>query len=412
LADAVKAGTFREDLYYRLNVFPIQVPSLRERAADIPALTDHFIKRFNAQERLSVQGAAKETIDMLSSFAWPGNVRQLENAIFRAMILSDGNTLQPHDFPQISGLAPQITPATGDTLRLAEHSPSAPGADEPVHVLDREGHLRTLVEIERDLIEFAIDNYSGHMSEVARRLGIGRSTLNILGGIIMKRSTLKILALSSAAIAAVAVPVSASHNSQGLRGMFSAHHTGGGAYISQQACNPCGWQAQKLQQRLQSRVQTFAQPTYVTAQTNQMGLRGYSHSHDVRAAHTPQADIFLQGQNGHTQQQFGQLAQLGYGQQYSAYYDPAAAQAFYNDRSFNVGGASVRTSVLNSARMLDWQENTTGKALNLLANRASGVLDDNALYIGGACSLNIAKLNMAVSKMSSSFAKPLWSLAI
>ena len=200
----------------------------------------------------------------------------------------------------------------------------------------------------------------------------------------MKRSTLKILALSSAAIAAVAVPVSASHNSQGLRGMFSAHHTGGGAYISQQACNPCGWQAQKLQQRLQSRVQTFAQPTYVTAQTNQMGLRGYSHSHDVRAAHTPQADIFLQGQNGHTQQQFGQLAQLGYGQQYSAYYDPAAAQAFYNDRSFNVGGASVRTSVLNSARMLDWQENTTGKALNLLANRASGVLDDNALYIGGA----------------------------
>lgn len=177
LADAVKAGTFREDLYYRLNVFPIQVPSLRERAADIPALTDHFIKRFNAQERLSVQGAAKETIDMLSSFAWPGNVRQLENAIFRAMILSDGNTLQPHDFPQISGLAPQITPATGDTLRLAEHSPSAPGADEPVHVLDREGHLRTLVEIERDLIEFAIDNYSGHMSEVARRLGIGRSTL-------------------------------------------------------------------------------------------------------------------------------------------------------------------------------------------------------------------------------------------
>ena len=177
LADSVKAGTFREDLYYRLNVFPIQVPSLRERSADIPALTEHFIKRFNAQERLSVQGAAKETIDMLSGFEWPGNVRQLENAIFRAMILSDGNTLQPHDFPQISGLAPQMSPSSSDTLRLSEHSPTAPAADEPVHVLDREGHLRTLVEIERDLIEFAIENYSGHMSEVARRLGIGRSTL-------------------------------------------------------------------------------------------------------------------------------------------------------------------------------------------------------------------------------------------
>jgi len=177
LADAVKAGTFREDLYYRLNVFPIQVPSLRDRAADIPALTDHFIKRFNPQERLSIQGAAKETLDMLSGFNWPGNVRQLENAIFRAMILSDGVTLQPHDFPQISGLAPLVTPASSDTLRLSEHSSSAPAADEPVHVLDREGHLRTLVEIERDLIEFAIGNYSGHMSEVARRLGIGRSTL-------------------------------------------------------------------------------------------------------------------------------------------------------------------------------------------------------------------------------------------
>ena len=177
LADSVKAGTFREDLYYRLNVFPIQVPSLRDRAADIPALTEHFIKRFNAQERLSVQGAAKETLDMLSSFQWPGNVRQLENAIFRAMILSDGNTLQPHDFPQISGLAPLMSTAAPDTLRLAEHSATAPASDEPVHVLDREGHLRTLVDIERDLIEFAIENYSGHMSEVARRLGIGRSTL-------------------------------------------------------------------------------------------------------------------------------------------------------------------------------------------------------------------------------------------
>ena len=90
LVDAVKEGRFREDLYYRLNVFPIQVPSLRERQADIQALTEHFIKRFNAQERLSVQGASKETVDMLAGYDWPGNVRQLENAIFRAMILSDG----------------------------------------------------------------------------------------------------------------------------------------------------------------------------------------------------------------------------------------------------------------------------------------------------------------------------------
>ncbi len=176
LAQSVKAGTFREDLYYRLNVFPIQVPSLRERAADIPALSEHFIKRFNAQERLSVSGVSKDTLDMLSGFDWPGNVRQLENAIFRAMILSDGQELQPHDFPQISGLAPVMNALPAETMGLVSHG-TVLADDEPVHVLDRDGHLRTLVEIERDLIQFAIENYSGHMSEVARRLGIGRSTL-------------------------------------------------------------------------------------------------------------------------------------------------------------------------------------------------------------------------------------------
>ena len=179
LQDAVREKRFREDLFYRLNVFPIGVPSLRERRADIPALTNHFIKRFNAQERLSVQGAAKETLDLLSGFDWPGNVRQLENAIFRAMILSDGTTLRPHDFPQISGLAPVMgsLPEKDKTLGLTDQVTASSDDDEPVNVLDRDGHLRTLVEIERDLIEFAIDNYSGHMSEVARRLGIGRSTL-------------------------------------------------------------------------------------------------------------------------------------------------------------------------------------------------------------------------------------------
>jgi len=178
LVDAVNEGRFREDLYYRLNVFPIQVPSLRERQADIAALTSHFIKRFNAQERLSVQGASKETLDMLITHDWPGNVRQLENAIFRAMILSDGKLLQPQDFPQISGLTPIISAPADKTLGLsAQIKANASDEDTPVTLLDRDGHLRTLVDIERDLIEFAIENYSGHMSEVARRLGIGRSTL-------------------------------------------------------------------------------------------------------------------------------------------------------------------------------------------------------------------------------------------
>lgn len=179
LQDCVKDGTFREDLYYRLNVFPIAVPPLRDRREDIPALTDHFIKRFNAQERLSVSGASRETLEMLQKYEWKGNVRQLENMIFRAMILSDGHTLHPHDFPQVSGMAPVMSAEPKSDLDSLVHLSTQVDMsdDNAVSVLDREGHLRTLEEIERDLIQFAIENYSGHMSEVARRLGIGRSTL-------------------------------------------------------------------------------------------------------------------------------------------------------------------------------------------------------------------------------------------
>lgn len=177
LAESVKLGSFREDLYYRLNVFPVQVPALRERREDIPALLNHFVKRFNAQERMSVNGAAHETIDMLKNFDWPGNVRQLENSIFRAMILSDGQLLQPQDFPQISGELPNFTTKADGGFSALLSNASAQMPDEKVQFLDREGHLRTLEEIERDLIEFAINNYGGHMSEIARRLGIGRSTL-------------------------------------------------------------------------------------------------------------------------------------------------------------------------------------------------------------------------------------------
>ena len=176
LAEAVKAGTFREDLFYRLNVFPIAVPPLRERREDIPALLEHFIKRFNAQEQMNVVGAETETVELLQNYEWKGNVRQLENTIFRAMILSDGHKLKPYDFPQISGLIPAMPSTSEDALSSLVKSSNIED-DLSVTFLDREGHLRTLEDIERDLIQFAIENYSGHMSEVARRLGIGRSTL-------------------------------------------------------------------------------------------------------------------------------------------------------------------------------------------------------------------------------------------
>ena len=176
LAECVGEGTFREDLFYRLNVFPIHVPPLRERVEDIPALVEHFVARFNAQEAMTVSGASSDTLKLLQAHDWKGNVRQLENTVFRAMILSDGHQLHPSDFPQLSGLVPRSEVAEPGPLdSLVVQAPEEDG--DGVAVLDREGHLRTLEDIERDLIEFAIQTYSGHMSEVARRLGIGRSTL-------------------------------------------------------------------------------------------------------------------------------------------------------------------------------------------------------------------------------------------
>jgi DNA-binding NtrC family response regulator len=185
LSQAVAEGRFREDLFYRLNVYPIEAPALRERREDVPALVDAFVRRFNIEEGKSVVGAAPETLAFLTAYDWPGNVRQLENAVYRAIVLADAPYLQPHDFPSISGVAappPELlarthapTQASTQATAAAAAADSAP--DAPVRILDGRGHLRTLEDIERDLIQLAIEIYAGHMSEVARRLGIGRSTL-------------------------------------------------------------------------------------------------------------------------------------------------------------------------------------------------------------------------------------------
>jgi DNA-binding NtrC family response regulator len=185
LADQVRDGRFREDLFYRLNVFPIEAPSLRERREDIPALVDAFVQRFNAEEGRRVMGASADTLAMLQAFEWPGNVRQLENAVYRAIVLADGPYLTQADFPSISGVFPAPPPESAPTSDEALPTLAGPSEGQsapvdkahPVRILDHRGHLRTLEDIERDLIQLAIEIYSGHMTEVARRLGIGRSTL-------------------------------------------------------------------------------------------------------------------------------------------------------------------------------------------------------------------------------------------
>jgi DNA-binding NtrC family response regulator len=186
LSAAVAQGLFREDLYYRLNVFPVEAPSLRERREDIPALAEAFVRRFNVEEGKRVVGASPETLRILCAFDWPGNVRQLENAVYRAIVLADAPYLQPYDFPAISGvMAPPLEPSPIEppsamieaAAQAQAQAEAGPIGEAPVRILDGHGHLRTLEDIERDLIQHAIEVYAGHMSEVARRLGIGRSTL-------------------------------------------------------------------------------------------------------------------------------------------------------------------------------------------------------------------------------------------
>ncbi len=187
LEEEVRKGTFREDLFYRLNVFPIEVPSLRQRPEDIPALINHFIAKYNAEESRDVQGVRHEVMEVLAAQDWPGNVRQLENAVFRAVVLCEGAWLTADDFPYLAdafdaaGIAggPPIAEFEADEGMVESAMAGAlpEGLDEKVALLDRDGHLRNLYDIEKDLIAMAIDKYNGQMSEVARRLGIGRSTL-------------------------------------------------------------------------------------------------------------------------------------------------------------------------------------------------------------------------------------------
>ena len=186
LAELTRDGQFREDLYYRLNVFPIVIPPLRGRHEDIPALARHFIERFAAEEHKAVAGLTTEAADLLEKFQWPGNVRQLENTIFRAVVLCDGTLLDICDFPQIAAAmgveakarrvftdAPAAAAALPARQAVAQHTTS-PYA---LTAVDPAGHMRRLEELESEMIRLAISRYDGHMSEVARRLGIGRSTL-------------------------------------------------------------------------------------------------------------------------------------------------------------------------------------------------------------------------------------------
>ncbi|HEY0124581.1 MAG TPA: sigma 54-interacting transcriptional regulator, partial [Rhizobium sp.] len=212
LIEEVKAGRFREDLYYRLNVFPITMPALRRRKEDIPHLARAFADRFAFEQKLGHSlSISHGALALLTAYDWPGNIRQLENAIFRAVVLSEGPELLETDFPQIAAQLPgyftgehptlvvdnsqaySVDTAAADRFERGTRAafldetatsplsivetPSAQVSDNVIASTDTAGDVRKLADVEEELIRFALKFYRGQMSQVARKLGIGRSTL-------------------------------------------------------------------------------------------------------------------------------------------------------------------------------------------------------------------------------------------
>ncbi|MFR0875936.1 MAG: sigma 54-interacting transcriptional regulator [Bilophila wadsworthia] len=160
LLDEVAAGRFREDLYYRLNVVSIQVPSLQERSEDIPLLAEHFLKVFGERNRKDVKGFTPKAMDMLIKYPWPGNVRELENAVERAVVLLFGSYVSERELP----LAVTQAYEQEDDTEPSALSVPLEGA--------------TLEDVEREAILRMLDSVGDNKSEAAKRLGISRKTLH------------------------------------------------------------------------------------------------------------------------------------------------------------------------------------------------------------------------------------------
>jgi DNA-binding NtrC family response regulator len=187
----VREGSFREDLFYRLHIYPVTLPPLRERMEDVPDLVRRFVARFAAEEGKRVRSVSADAMALLSAYKWPGNVRQLENTAFRAVVLANSDEIGVAEFPQIASQVPGYEQAAlyaaPPTVASPSTQPAAPlivAADKPegpagerLELIDFHGHVRPIEALEAEIIRFTISHYRGRMTEVARRLGIGRSTL-------------------------------------------------------------------------------------------------------------------------------------------------------------------------------------------------------------------------------------------
>ncbi|OLP53756.1 sigma-54-dependent Fis family transcriptional regulator [Rhizobium rhizosphaerae] len=198
----VREGRFREDLYYRLSVFPIALSALSRRREDVPALVRRLVQRLGAEYgHGSGQGIDAGALALLTAYDWPGNIRELEATLYRALLLAEGRELTVRHFPEITartgpiglrsmaadGMSARLAAATPEVeaetpgrvavLGAPEAEPRTARSDGLIATLDSTGDVRKLAEIEEDIIRFALKFYRGQMSQVARKLGIGRSTL-------------------------------------------------------------------------------------------------------------------------------------------------------------------------------------------------------------------------------------------
>jgi len=158
LLDMIKKRTFREDLYYRLNVVRLEIPPLRGRREDIPLLAQRFLKEFTTKNRKEIKGFTPQAMDFLVRYDWPGNVRELMNAIERSVVLARSEYLDAEDLSVIrdsSQMIPDSLPVVDDV-----------GKDVPLDQVEKATILRTL------------ESAGGNKSEAARRLGITRKTLH------------------------------------------------------------------------------------------------------------------------------------------------------------------------------------------------------------------------------------------
>jgi DNA-binding NtrC family response regulator len=172
------AESFNQMLGERISVTVVNLPPLRDRSADIPNLARHLLQRFAEQELIPPLSIGNDALAVLMRYGWPGNVRQLASVLFRAGLQCDRGGLTAEDFPHIASQS-RFTGRKSDFAPSlsVQSSEAAMSGVSGVTLFTNDGHLRTLEEIEADIIRLAIGHYRGRMTEVARRLGIGRSTL-------------------------------------------------------------------------------------------------------------------------------------------------------------------------------------------------------------------------------------------